>query len=465
MGQSPEPSRPRTGVIAAVGLLAAVFFRVSTVVPGASSVVGDGAVAAELLVTFAVLVPGLFGWLVESVLPTQAGPLALPRLQAGGRLLYGLGVSALVVSPFFLASGEVGGGHLAMAWQDDTVNSAVLMTIGGLAFCTLFTATTAVNAILTVHQGMARGRRPSMLGWSLYARSVVVMIAGPMLLLALLLVIGERTMGLSLFAAETGGDPALFTHLYWFGAHPLIYTAALPAMGVAIEVAGGLSGRISGRSSLTTVAVFAVGATSLFAWGQHVPGGSGTFKLLCALFAVAANALLVLLVGRVLSTLQGGRVLASSPLLFSLGATALAMVFSWLGVASAPHGMAPWFGLSLYGPLGLDLLVALTGFAAAGAGLFWMPRGVGRVADEALARAAFASASIGAGLVLAGDLGWSETATHSLAPAALLGTGAILLAGGFGLWLAARRRSQVSSANPWHARGVEWRDAEATARG
>ena len=72
--------------------------------------------------------------------------------------------------------------------------------------------------------------------WSLYAASLVMVLATPVLAMSLLLVIAERWFGLPIFDPAAGGDPLLFQHLFWFYSHPAVYIMILPAMGVVTEV-------------------------------------------------------------------------------------------------------------------------------------------------------------------------------------------------------------------------------------
>ncbi len=71
--------------------------------------------------------------------------------------------------------------------------------------------------------------------WAIYATSLVMVLATPVLAMALLLVIAERLFGLPIFDRGAGGDPLLFQHLFWFYSHPAVYIMMLPAMGVVTE--------------------------------------------------------------------------------------------------------------------------------------------------------------------------------------------------------------------------------------
>src|SRR5260370_38969886 len=72
--------------------------------------------------------------------------------------------------------------------------------------------------------------------WSMYAPSIIVPLATPVLAVTLLLVAIERLFGIGFFDASLGGDPILFQHLFWFYSHPAVYIMVLPAMAVTSEL-------------------------------------------------------------------------------------------------------------------------------------------------------------------------------------------------------------------------------------
>src|SRR5262249_26272634 len=72
--------------------------------------------------------------------------------------------------------------------------------------------------------------------WSLYATSVILVLATPVLAMTLLLIALERIFGVGVFDPRLGGDPLLFQHLFWFYSHPAVYIMILPGMGVVSEL-------------------------------------------------------------------------------------------------------------------------------------------------------------------------------------------------------------------------------------
>ena len=72
--------------------------------------------------------------------------------------------------------------------------------------------------------------------WSLYATSVILVLATPVLAMTLLLLAFERIFHVGVFDPALGGDPLLFQHLFWFYSHPAVYIMILPGFGVVSEI-------------------------------------------------------------------------------------------------------------------------------------------------------------------------------------------------------------------------------------
>src|SRR6185312_11940678 len=72
--------------------------------------------------------------------------------------------------------------------------------------------------------------------WAIYATSVILVLATPVLGMTLALLGIERIWHIGIFDPSLGGDPLLFQHLFWFYSHPAVYIMVLPAMGIASEI-------------------------------------------------------------------------------------------------------------------------------------------------------------------------------------------------------------------------------------
>ncbi len=98
---------------------------------------------------------------------------------------------------------------------------------------------TGLNFVVTTHWMRAPGLtwfRLPIFVWTLYATSIIFLLAVPVLAMALLLVVVERIAHIGIFDPRLGGDPLLFQHLFWFYSHPAVYVMILPGMGIVSEI-------------------------------------------------------------------------------------------------------------------------------------------------------------------------------------------------------------------------------------
>ena len=115
----------------------------------------------------------------------------------------------------------------------------VVAAVAGVFIAGFSSIATGLNFIVTIHRlrapGMTWYRMPVFL-WSLYATSVILVLATPVLAMTLLLLSFERIFGIGVFDPALGGDPLLFQHLFWFYSHPAVYIMILPGFGVISEI-------------------------------------------------------------------------------------------------------------------------------------------------------------------------------------------------------------------------------------
>src|SRR5690625_6614695 len=77
--------------------------------------------------------------------------------------------------------------------------------------------------------------------WSLYATSIIQILATPVLAITLLLLGMERLLGIGIFDPSMGGDPVLYQHFFWFYSHPAVYIMIVPGFGIISEIVSAFS--------------------------------------------------------------------------------------------------------------------------------------------------------------------------------------------------------------------------------
>src|SRR5207245_3613455 len=132
---------------------------------------------------------------------------------------------------------------------------------------------TGLNFIVTIHRMRARGLtwfRLPLFVWSLYATSLIQILATPVLAITVLLLGLERVLRVGIFDPALGGDPLLFQHLFWFYSHPAVYIMILPGMGVVSELIPCFARRPIFGYHFIAYASVAIGVLGFLVWGHHM---------------------------------------------------------------------------------------------------------------------------------------------------------------------------------------------------
>ncbi len=173
--------------------------------------------------------------------------------------------------------------------------------------------------------------------WAIYATSIIMLLATPVLAMTLLLIGLERAGGIGIFNPALGGDPLLFQHMFWFYSHPAVYIMILPAMGVVSELFAGFSRRpIFGYRGMC-YAIIAIAVIGFFVWGHHMfTAGmsifaSVVFSLMSFLVAVPS----AIKVFNWTATLHKARIIFDAPMLYALGFVGLFTIGGLTGLMLA----------------------------------------------------------------------------------------------------------------------------------
>src|SRR5438270_3937231 len=227
----------------AIAAVAAALMRIELLTPQADLVQSTTynklfTVHGVLMVWF-FLIPSIPAVLGNFVIPMMIGArdVAFPKLNL---LSWYLFVAAGALALWSLIHGGVDTGWTFYTPYSTTyANSHVISMAAGVFVAGFSSIITGMNFMVTTHKMRAPGlswfRLPLFI-WSMYATSLILVLATPVLAITLGLMSVERLWGVGIFDRKLGGDPILLQHLVWFYSHPSVYIMILPGMGVISEL-------------------------------------------------------------------------------------------------------------------------------------------------------------------------------------------------------------------------------------
>ncbi|MDB5339598.1 MAG: caaA 2 [Planctomycetaceae bacterium] len=345
-----------------------------------------------ITMTFFFLIPAIPAVLGNFLVPLMLGArdLAFPRLNLLSWYLYMLG--GLMTMWAILAGGVDTGWTFYTPYSSTYSNTYVMATAVGVFVAGFSSILTGLNFIVTTHQmrcpGLTWFRLPLFI-WSMYAASLIMVLATPVLAAALLLVGLERGLGIGIFDPAMGGDPLLFQHLFWFYAHPAVYIMVLPAFGVISELVACFSRRRPFGYAFIGYSSFAIAILGFLVWGHHmfVSGQSVyaglIFSLLSFLVAIPSG----IKVFNWTATLYKASISWETPMLYAFGFMGLFTMGGLTGLFLAclaidVHVHDTYFVVAHFH----YIMVGGTVMAFLGGIHFWWPKMTGRMYPESWAR-------------------------------------------------------------------------------
>ena len=113
----------------------------------------------------------------------------------------------------------------------------------GLQILGVASLAAAVNFFVTIVNLRAKGMtmmRMPMFVWMSFITQILLLLAFPVITVALILLMFDRFFGTHFFVPAGGGDPMLWQHLFWIFGHPEVYILILPGVRDHLRGAAGL---------------------------------------------------------------------------------------------------------------------------------------------------------------------------------------------------------------------------------
>ncbi|HET7675785.1 MAG TPA: cbb3-type cytochrome c oxidase subunit I, partial [Gammaproteobacteria bacterium] len=215
-------------------------------------------------------IPNTFG---NFLLPMMIGArdMAFPRINLLSWYLFMLGAGVLIGSLF--AGAPDAGWTFYTPLSTEYSDSATIVAALGVFIVGFSTILTSINFIVTTHKLRAPGMtwlRLPLFVWSMYAVSILMLLATPILAITLLMVTAEHWLNIGFFNPAIGGDPLLFQHLFWFYSHPAVYIMILPGMGVVSEIVPCFARKRLFGYAFVAMASLGIAALGFLVWGHHM---------------------------------------------------------------------------------------------------------------------------------------------------------------------------------------------------
>ena len=416
------------------------------------------------------------------VIPLQIGArdVAFPRLNAlsywiflfGGLLLNGGYLAGFTGSPNWGWFAYAPGTNVAFNpghGMDFYALGLLVLGVSSLA--------AAFNFIVTIINmrapGMTMMRMP-VFTWMTLLTTILLVLAFPVITVALIELLFDRLFLANFFDATQGGDPVLWQHLFWVFGHPEVYILILPAMGIVSEVLPTFSRKPLFGYPVIIASGIIIAFMGWTVWSHHMftvglgPVANSAFAISTMLIAVPTGVKIF----NWLATLWNGSIQLNTAMLFALGFIALFIIGGLSGVTHAASPADAQQQDTYY-------IVAHLHYVLLGGSIFgifsgiyyWFPKMTGRLLNERLGKTNFWLMFIGMNVTFgpmhwvgldgmprriytySSDMGWDFWNLVATLGSFALGLGVLFFLYNF---FTSLRRGEVASNDPWDGRTLEW---------
>jgi cytochrome c oxidase subunit 1 len=414
------------------------------------------------------------------LIPLQIGArdVAFPRLNAFSYWVYLLG-GIFITVPIFFQLAPNGGwfGYTPLTTKDFSPGINIDFWVIGLQILGVSSLAAAFNFITTIINlrapGMSLMRMP-MFTWMSFVVQFLVILAFPVITVALVFLLFDRFFGTQFYHAAAGADPLLWQHLFWIFGHPEVYILILPAFGLVSEVLPTFSRKPLFGYPVMVYSGMLIGVLGFGVWAHHMfavgmgPIADSVFAIGTMLIAIPTGVKIFNWIG----TMAQGQLRFTTAMLFAIGLIAL---FTIGGISGVMHASPPadlqqtdsyfivaHFHYVLFGGSIMGIM----------AGIYhYFPKMTGRMMNEPLGKIHFWLNFIAMNLTFfpmhfSGMLGmprriytydsgqgWDTFNLISSIGAYMLVVATLIFVYNF---FTSRKRGEIAGHNPWEAGTLEW---------
>ena len=265
----------------------------------------------------------------------------------------------------------------------------------------------SVNYITTIINlrapGMTFNRMPLTI-WSLLITAILQAFALPVLTVALLLQLLDKTFNTCFFLppGETiignyhtgpgGGQTLLWQHLFWFYSHPAVYIMILPAMGMVSDIISTFARKALFGYKPMYLSLAGIAGLGFIVWGHHMFQSGmdprlGTGFMIATIMIALPSAIKVF---NWLGTLWGANIQFTTAMLYALAFVSLFVIGGLSGIFMAATPVDIAIHATMFIVAHLHYVLFASSLMGIFAGIYyWFPKMFGRLMNEPLGKLHF----------------------------------------------------------------------------
>jgi cytochrome c oxidase subunit 1 len=376
------------------------------------------------IMIFFVIIPWLTGAFGNFLIPLQIGApdMAFPKLNMMSYWFMWPAFVIILVS-FFVEGGAGGSGWTSYP----TLASAAMppgqgynapssphsgwgqiLWLAALAFVGVSSMMGSVNYLTTIINmrapGMTLFRMPMSI-WAMFITAILQSMALPVLTVALVLQLLDKTINTSFFlppaglalgnwqTASGGGQPLLWQHLFWFYSHPAVYIMILPAMGMVSDIISTFARKPLFGYRPMVYAIAGIAGLGFIVWGHHMFQSGmdprlGTGFMLATIMIALPSAVKVF---NWLGTVWKANIQFTTAMLNALAFVAMFVIGGLSGIFMAATPVDVYIHDTYFIVAHLHYVLFMSSiFGIFAAIYFWFPKMFGRMMNETWGKVHFA---------------------------------------------------------------------------